>query len=208
MQSRLILARHGETFFNLEDRLGGDSELTEKGKEIAEGVARLVSGFKIDTIYCSTLKRSIQSAEIIKKHMPRTGLVEVGALVEINAGDLDSKSYAEFERDFPELFRQRKNDRYNWRFPNGESYADALGRIKGFFDELKEKDGTFLVVGHRGINRLVLEYTLGLAKPQIPKLVIPNKVVFCINLTSKEVYHITPEGKIVSGYVVQGKEYA
>jgi broad specificity phosphatase PhoE len=201
MESKLYLIRHGHTFFNLEDRLGGDSGLTSKGKEHAEKIARWLSEFELNVIYCSLLKRSIQTAEIVSKYHPDTPLIKVPELVEISSGDMDSLTYAEFEEKFPDLFEARKKDKYHWAFPNGESYETARERARPFLDGLKSKEGDFVIIGHQGMNRIILGYLLDLSKKEIPYLVIQNNVIFEIDLNNSNVCSIK-DGQRVEGYVV------
>ncbi|MBL7148268.1 MAG: histidine phosphatase family protein [Nanoarchaeota archaeon] len=197
----MILVRHGETFFNLEDRLGGDSELTLKGIGHAEKIANWLKESELDSIYCSILKRSIQTAEIIHKYHPSTPLIKVPELREILSGDMDSLTYAEFESRFPKLFKVREKDKYHWSFPNGESYETAKNRVKPFLDGLKSKEGNYVVVGHRGMNRTILGYVLDLPKEEIPYLNIPNDVIFELNLMNQDVYHIK-DGRRLKGYKI------
>ncbi len=201
-KSKLFLVRHGQTVFNLEDRLGGDSELTPEGIQHAEKVAAALLETSPALIYHSPLKRSRQTAEIIKKYHPNSPLTEVSALVEISCGNIDSLTYAEFEQKFPDLFAAREADRYRWAFPNGESYKTAEDRVKPFLDGLRLLQGNLVIVGHRGINRAILGLLLGLPKEQMPHLVIPNDVLFEIDLeTPGEVYHVK-DGQRIPGYVV------
>ncbi|MCP4667400.1 MAG: AAA family ATPase, partial [Deltaproteobacteria bacterium] len=55
----LFLIRHGETYFNLEDRIGGDSPLTAYGKAQAEAMARYFKKKRIPVIFTSEKKRTI-----------------------------------------------------------------------------------------------------------------------------------------------------
>ncbi|MDD5758484.1 MAG: 6-phosphofructo-2-kinase domain-containing protein, partial [Desulfobulbaceae bacterium] len=58
----LFLVRHGETHYNLEDRIGGDSELTEKGARQAQSLADYFSTWRIPIIFRSNFKRTLQTA--------------------------------------------------------------------------------------------------------------------------------------------------
>jgi len=200
-EPKLYLARHGQTFFNLEDRLGGDSELTPKGMEHAEKISKWLNQYKLDTIYCSPLKRSVQTAEILHKYHQDTPIIKVPELSEVSAGDMDSLTYSEFEKKFPELFKARKKNKYCWAFPNGESYETARQRICPFLDKLKHEDGKFVIIGHQGINRTILGYLLNLSKEEIPGIIIPNDIIFEIDLKAPHVYHIK-DGQRIKGCIV------
>lgn len=199
MGQKIYLIRHGQTYFNLKDMLGGDSELTKKGFEHAEKVSGRLKEANLKGIYCSTLKRSIQTAEVLHKYHPKIPLIKIHELDEISSGDLDSITYAEFERKFPKLAKARQKDKYHWCFPNGESYESATERVRPLLDSLKSKQGNYAIVGHQGINRAILGYLLNLSKTEIPYLVTPNDVIFVIETKSKGVHHIH-EGKRIEGY--------
>ncbi len=66
---KLILLRHGESLWNLENRFTGwkDVGLTENGKSEAKfsGLELVKENFKIESIYTSLLKRAIQTSEIV-----------------------------------------------------------------------------------------------------------------------------------------------
>ncbi len=200
-KSKIYLIRHGQTCFNSENRLGGDSELTQKGLEHAEKVAEWLKDIRFKNIYCSTLKRSMNTAEILRKHHPETSTISKHELCEISAGDMDSMEYAKFKQEFKELFKARQDDKYSWCFPNGESYESALERVKPFLDEIKSRGETIALVCHQAINRVILGHLLDLPKTKIPYLVIPNDVVFIIDPETKEVSQIE-NGEIVQGYNV------
>ena len=199
MSTKIYLARHGQTSFNLENRLGGDSGLSPKGFEHAEKVAGWLCDVYFQAIYSSTLKRSVQTAEVLCRLHPETLLVKKPELSEISSGDMDCMTYKEFEEKFPDLFKARQNDKYHWSFPNGESYESALERVRPLLDTLKSDAGNVAIVGHQGMNRTILGYLLDLQKAEIPYLVTPNDVIFVIE--NKRVSHIS-NGQTFEGYVV------
>jgi len=196
---RIYLARHGETFFNVQERMGGDSELTPKGISQAEKVALILKDTLLTEAYCSTLKRSVQTAEIICKYHPDTRLVRRPDLVEILNGDFDNVTYPEFERDFPEMFKARMKDKYHWRFPNGESYETMTERIKPFLEDIRKREGSFLIVEHNGLNRAIIGYLCGLDKAETPVLKLPQDTVFEVLFPEKKIYHLKDETRI-EGY--------
>ena len=63
----LYLIRHGETDFNMENRIGGDSNLTENGRSQARALAVYFSKKKIPLVFTSQKRRTIQTAEPIKE---------------------------------------------------------------------------------------------------------------------------------------------
>ncbi len=155
--------RHGESEGNAARVFTGqtDSPLTARGRQQAAAVADELAKVKFDRIISSDLSRTRDTAEVIAK---RHGLsVEViPALREINVGDRTGKAFDE-TRGLP-----------NWSddgfvvWPGGESLDQVLARTLGAIDRLtRESPGkTILVVGHGGVNRIVLSHFLGI----LPKL--------------------------------------
>ena len=68
--TEIILARHGETEWNVEEIFRGriDVELNETGMKQAELLAEYLSDVKIDAIYSSPLKRALKTAEVIASY--------------------------------------------------------------------------------------------------------------------------------------------
>ena len=71
MSSKLVLLRHGESQWNLENRFTGwtDVDLTENGKNEAKNAGLLLNKENLDiaTVYVSYLKRAIKSSKICLK---------------------------------------------------------------------------------------------------------------------------------------------
>ena len=68
-----IAKSSGESYFNLEDRIGGDSELSPAGEDFALRLGEYVNNLNIDnvTIWTSWLKRAIQTASHIQAPQER-----------------------------------------------------------------------------------------------------------------------------------------
>ena len=68
-QVNLWLTRHGETFTNIQHKIGGHDpgELTKKGNEQTSKLGLRLKAQKFDFTYCSDLNRCVQTLENIKK---------------------------------------------------------------------------------------------------------------------------------------------
>ncbi len=70
---RLVLLRHGESQWNLENRFTGwtDVDLTARGESEAKssGAVLKENGFDFDIVYTSVLKRAIRTMEICLSEM-------------------------------------------------------------------------------------------------------------------------------------------
>jgi broad specificity phosphatase PhoE len=155
--------RHGESEGNAARVFTGqtDSPLTERGRQQAEAVGLELAKVKFDRIVSSDLSRTRDTAEVIAK---RRGMsVEViPELREIDVGDRTGKTFDE-TRGLPNW-----NDDGFVAWPRGETLDQVLARTLGAIERLtRENPGkTILIVGHGGVNRILLSHFLGL----LPKL--------------------------------------
>lgn len=81
------------------------------------------------------------------------------SLNEIDAGICEGMTYEEIAEKFPEEFSMRDQDKYHYRYPGGESYADLVQRIEPVIMEL-ERQESVLVVCHQAVMRCILAYFL------------------------------------------------
>ncbi|WP_427339678.1 alpha-ribazole phosphatase [Caloranaerobacter sp. DY30410] len=160
---KLILVRHGETQANIDKLYSGwtDFPLTDRGKEQVKNLLEILSKENIDTIYSSPLSRALVTAEIISKHIGKKIYVSE-KLKEMNFGIFEGKSYKEISETYHLEWEKWINDNIKYRIPNGESLIDMYNRVTQFIDKLKDKDGTFLLVTHAGVIRIVITYLLNL----------------------------------------------
>ncbi len=66
----LVLARHGQSYGNLDRSFGPDTDLTDLGREQAGRLGNWLAeqGYAFTALYCSTLHRARQTAEIVNAH--------------------------------------------------------------------------------------------------------------------------------------------
>ncbi|HSN98522.1 MAG TPA: 2,3-diphosphoglycerate-dependent phosphoglycerate mutase [Candidatus Nanopelagicales bacterium] len=106
--TKLVLLRHGESIWNLENRFTGwtDVDLTDKGREEAREAARLLKegGFDFDVVYSSVLKRAIRTMWIVLDNMDRMWLPvqESWRLNERHYGSLQGLNKTEMVEKFGE----------------------------------------------------------------------------------------------------------
>lgn len=183
--SSIYLARHGQTYYNLEDRMGGDSDLAPEGIKNAEAVSRILKDIQLKEILFSDLQMSYRTAVIIAKRHVKAHLIKMPELREISSGDMDSITYEEFREYHLIEHKARMADKYHWAFPNGESYETMMQRVAPLLDRLKKK-GNLLIVGHQGINRVIIKHLAGnnhnISEDDVPYIVIPHETVFEIGM--------------------------
>lgn len=88
MSLKLYITRHGQTEWNIENRLQGwrDSNLTEKGIEDAVNLSERLKDVDFTHIYTSTQKRAIETAKILRRKRD-IKIIELDELKEIGFGE-------------------------------------------------------------------------------------------------------------------------
>lgn len=161
---RLYLVRHGAIIEIKDKRYIGQTEapLSEHGVEQAWALRDWLQPHEFTRVLCSDLTRSLRTAKIILG--ARKAPIEVHPeLREISLGEWDGVSFREIETKYPKEFKARGADIEHWRPPGGESLADCRQRVFEYLHrELPKCEGNVLLVGHAGVNRLILCGALGL----------------------------------------------
>ena len=153
----ILLARHGETVWNKDGIIIGnsDSPLTEKGKSDVLKLAASAAEYHIEKIISSPLARALKTSELYATIVkPTPEIIIMNQLTELSAGIYQGKKRKE-------LLLKGKDLRESWkaRPPEGESYTDAEKRVMELIEWLHSKmnANTILIVGHAGINRVFLK---------------------------------------------------
>ncbi len=186
----LILLRHGQSKWNLENKFTGltDVDLTEAGIKEAINAGKLLKklSINIDKIYSSELKRANDTVKITMKEVDLSNLYKKNELIM-------TRDQALNERDYGNLVGLNKTDtikKYGkeqvhiWRRsfdvppPGGESLKDVLQRVEIYFNSTIKKDikanKNILVVAHGNSLRAML-ICLKIYKPEnISKVEIPT----------------------------------
>ncbi|MFH0844927.1 MAG: 6-phosphofructo-2-kinase/fructose-2,6-bisphosphatase [Pseudomonadota bacterium] len=185
----LFLIRHGETCFNLEDRIGGDSDLTDNGRKQAQALAQYFKKKKIPLILTSKKKRTIQTAEPISEIQNGCTIIPLEEFDEIYSGICEDMSYDEIRIEMPHVYFARKKDKYNYAYPGGEGYVTMEERIvKGIKKALylSNPSENIMIIGHRAVNRMILSHFLFRRKEDVPYIYIPQDKFYYITATQKK----------------------
>lgn len=162
MKQVIYFVRHGQTFWNAENKICGatDIGLTEEGHEQAIRTGKLIKEklengeVHIDRIFCSPLSRAKDTA----KHIAD----ETGIPLTVEPR-LTEQKFGRFEgtaRDAEEFQESKKS--FADSYDGGESMLRLGQRIYNLLDDLKEREEktgeTYLLVAHNGIARMVASY--------------------------------------------------
>jgi len=136
----LVLVRHGESQWNLENRFTGwvDVPLTEKGRREAQRAGELLRGMHFDRAYTSVLQRAIETLDIILRAVGQTDLpVERdAALNERHYGELQGLNKAETAKQFGDEQVHIWRRSYDIAPPGGESLKDTAARTLPYFERV------------------------------------------------------------------------
>lgn len=167
------LTRHGQSTFNVEDRVGGDPPLSPAGRAFAASLAAHVRASGVTPrVWTSTLARTRETAAPLG--LPSE---EWRALDEIDAGDCDELTYADIRSRMPAEHAARRDNKLTYRYPRGESYLDVIRRLEPVILELERERRPVLVIAHQAVLRALYAYLMDRAPDEVPYLPVPLHTV-------------------------------
>ena len=195
--NKLVLLRHGQSQWNLENRFTGwkDVPLTEKGIEEAKNAGQLIkkNNIKFDKIFSSVLQRANKTAEIAMKEAEMKHLFNDNQLYYTKDQSLNERDYG----DLVGLNKAETADKFGkeqvhiWRRsydifpPNGESLKDVVNRVSPYFElnisPLIVDEKNILIAAHGNSLRAIM-IKVGLHKPEeISSIELPTGSPLCLD---------------------------
>lgn len=177
-----LLMRHGETEWNVAGRKQGrgNSPLTAKGKEQALECGRTISSTVSEelVVYVSPLGRAQETCELVclVLEKPAKNIVSVNDLAEHDYGSWQGLTDLEIDQQFPNERQQRYQNHWNYRIPNGESYAMLNERVSAWLQQVDLTNS--LIIAHEMVNRVILGVLLQLPAEETLQLKHPHKTIF------------------------------
>jgi len=177
--AQLIMIRHGETRWNVENRKQGrnDQPLNAKGEMQAKLVAEYVkSKYQIEHVWTSPLKRCSDTAQLFNLPVSTSDL-----LVEIDYGEWEGMLQSEIDRNYP------RQDQRNplWReAPGGEQKSNLPVRGQMWIEQstINNQQGDIVLVGHGGSMKGLLVALLGLPDDAMDIFQIDNCSVTTVEI--------------------------
>lgn len=178
MKSTLVLLRHGQSDWNLQNRFTGfkDIDLTDEGRAEAAEAGRKIkaAGIRFDQVFTSTLKRANNTARLALENAGQPELIKTliahDDLRERDYGDLTGLDKDETRKKYGEEQVHIWRRSYDVRPPGGECLQDVVeNRVRPYY-EAKIKPlvlarRNILVVAHGNSLRAML-IILGAETPE------------------------------------------
>ena len=163
--TKLFLLRHGETLANLEQRYQGqgDSPLSELGVSEAGELAGALKKEQFSAVYSSPLIRSFDTANIIADQHT-VSVEKLPGLVERYYGEWEGLSFEEIKKKYPKVYESWLENPGRTDIPGAERLEDLQKRGVKALEQIikKHRDQTICIVGHGGINRVILFHYMNL----------------------------------------------
>ena len=196
--SKLVLVRHGQSQWNLENRFTGwvDVPLSEKGRVEALRAGKLIRslGIRFDVAYTSVLIRAIETLTLILSALEQSEIpiLKDQSLNERHYGDLQGLNKDETRKKFGEEQVKLWRRSYDIAPPGGESLKDTAARTIPYFEshilpDLKAGKNV-LVAAHGNSLRSIVMALDHLTKDQVLSLEIATGVPI--------VYDMKPDGTV------------
>jgi probable phosphoglycerate mutase len=160
----VYLLRHGDCRQDAVKRYVGQADLplNAEGHAQAAGWRNKLAAVPLHRIYCSDLSRSYETASVIAEGRSEP-VQPLPKLREIDLGGWDGLTFDEVRRFYPSEYQKRGADLVSYRTPGGECFTDVAARVVPLFDQIvRGVTGNVLIVGHAGVNRVILCHILGM----------------------------------------------
>ncbi|WP_417671924.1 histidine phosphatase family protein [Roseibium sp.] len=183
----LVFIRHGQTDWNAEGRMQGqmDIPLNATGESQARNNGERLKAFfqsedldpAVFEFVASPLGRTRKTMELLRTSM---GLEAQSyrledQVKEITFGQWEGSTLEELADTAPDLVQARREDKWAFQPPGGESYEMLTGRIGTW---LRTVDRPSVVVAHGGVFRVLRGLLEGMEVVRVPKLDVPQDKVF------------------------------
>ncbi|HOI27066.1 MAG TPA: histidine phosphatase family protein [Paludibacteraceae bacterium] len=149
--TRIYFTRHGQTFWNVERRMQGqsNSDLTPLGVKQAIALGQRLKDTELDVIYSSSLSRSMRTAELIRGKR-KLDIIPEDDFREIDLGEWQGKLMSEVEKQEPEMVDNFWNHPELFIRPNAETYLQLRERAGKKLEEIvaANKGKKILIVTH------------------------------------------------------------
>jgi broad specificity phosphatase PhoE len=183
----LYFIRHGETDFNVAQRLQGRSEtrLNARGRSQSREIAGVLRGlFERDrhqpsdfAHVSSPLLRARETMELMRAELglePKAYAID-DRLAEISYGEWEGFTLAEIQARDPGVLQRRERDKWDFLPPGGESYREVAKRVAAWYATVTRDT---VVAAHGGVARALMANFHILQEEEATHADIPHGVVY------------------------------
>lgn len=199
--TRLLLVRHGQTPWTLQNRLQGQTDipLNRTGREQVEALRPYVEEFAPDAVLASPARRAAQTARILSQRHP----VYEDRLKEADLGQWEGRTAEQIGADY-----------LAWRNgtvlpPGAEPREAVVERVMSCLQEAASAPGNVLIATHGGVIRTALESLVGLRTDRIvpvaaASLTVVDVITGQLSRARLRHYNLSPGALADSGSVPAG----
>ncbi|KAK8130196.1 6-phosphofructo-2-kinase 1 [Apiospora kogelbergensis] len=169
---QIWITRHGQSQDNRSGKIGGDSDLTERGHYYGLSLYKFITQKR---------KECIQTAEYFEADDDYdTKAWEM--LNELNAGKFEGLTYEEIATNYTNEYTKRKKDKLHYVYPGvgGEGYLQIISRLRDMVREIERIKDHLIIIGHRSVCRVILAYFMDLTRGDIADLDVPLGMLYAI----------------------------
>jgi 2,3-bisphosphoglycerate-dependent phosphoglycerate mutase len=196
--ARLVLLRHGESQWNLENRFTGwvDVPLSSRGIQEAKNAGEKLRPYRFDRAFTSVLQRANETLRLALEVIGQTAIPTESdkALNERMYGELQGLNKAETAKKYGEDQVKIWRRSYDVRPPGGESLKDTAERVLPYYEKAIKphvRSGeTILIAAHGNSLRALVMELEQLTKEQVLELNIPTGAPL--------LYELDPNGRVTS----------
>ncbi|PKO12404.1 MAG: histidine phosphatase family protein [Chloroflexi bacterium HGW-Chloroflexi-10] len=164
MSTRIFLIRHGATQLSAEDSFAGavDVDLSDEGRGQVDSLANRLADDNITAVYCSPMRRTIETAVILAKPHGLSPIHKAG-LKEIDHGHWEAMRRADVEEKYAEEYSAWQRDPFTFAPIGGESGVSVMARALPVIRDIvvNHPDQNVVVVSHKATIRLIISSLLG-----------------------------------------------
>ena len=180
----LVLVRHGQSTWNLENRFTGEEDvpLTPLGQEEARSAGRKLKTIHFSRGFTSVLQRAIDTMNLVLQTAgyPDLPVTRNRALNERNYGRLQGLNKAEVAKKYGDEQVAVWRRSFSIKPPGGESLADTMARVVPYYENVIEPllstGENILVVAHGNSLRSLMKYLEHISEDSITHVDLPTGI--------------------------------
>lgn len=179
--TRIIAVRHGETSWNVDARIQGQTDvgLNDNGRRQAQRVGRALAGERISAVYSSDLERAHETAQSIAQ-VAGIPVIPHEGLRERSFGMFEGKTFDEIHQTWPDQAQNWRKRIPEWQPPEGgESLLELRARVTRTLEELASRHPgqQIVVVAHGGVLDALYRVATGQAVNSPRTWELPNGAI-------------------------------